>query len=98
MSNYGYKKKSVPVIFEPPCIFIKVLNSKFHRKPSYGSRADPCGQKDRQTDRRTNGRNETKEIFVIMQTSLKTLRFAHTVYENTNVFRTVLTTNSYYTT
>ena len=20
MSNYGYKKKSVPVIFEPPCI------------------------------------------------------------------------------
>ena len=22
MSNYGYKKKSVPVIFEPPCTFV----------------------------------------------------------------------------
>ena len=21
MSNYGYKKKSIPVIFEPPCIY-----------------------------------------------------------------------------
>ena len=24
MSNYGYKKNSVPVIFEPPCIYHEV--------------------------------------------------------------------------
>ena len=25
MSNYGYKKKSVPVIFEPPCNLCKYV-------------------------------------------------------------------------
>jgi hypothetical protein len=27
MSNYGYKKKSVPVIFEPPCIKIRIYRN-----------------------------------------------------------------------
>ena len=34
MSNYGYKKKkSVPVIFEPPCIFIYPYIHPFRHKP-----------------------------------------------------------------
>jgi len=42
-------------------IFEKYINIKFHENPPSGSRAVPCGQKNRRTDGRTD-RHKTKLI------------------------------------
>jgi len=79
-----------------PCIFIKVLSSKFHRMLSDGSRADPCGQ-DRQTDRQTEGRTDiTKQRrFSLLCERAWKLCVLPTRCMSTYAFRTIFTTNNY---
>jgi hypothetical protein len=43
-------------------IFVEVCNIKFHENPSSGSRADVCGQIDRQTDRPNGGEGRFQRV------------------------------------